>query len=246
MKFYKRLSIDSKDPMNNSLAVEVDGRIVTVTTNSIQIPVGTTAQRPSVLNNGELRYNTSIGSSGGELEAYVGGKWEVIKTVRQSDISQQIFYNANYANTIFGPLSYNVSITKPQNVVVYVENVPQIANLNYTLISSPLSTSTTATVQIISGTVLTVKSVADFNVSNAITHSGNAISAGTTITSVNVTNSTISISNALIGTINTGDSITTTFSSGTYIKFVEDSLPVPTKPVIAILGFDGYTPPFAP
>jgi hypothetical protein len=91
-----------------------------------------------------------------------------------------------------------------------------------------------------------VDSVVDFNVSNSITHPGNAIYAGTTITSVSVLNSTISISNPLIGTVNIGDSVTTSFSSGTYVKFVNDSLPVPNKPVIAILGFDGYAPPFAP
>lgn len=43
-------------------------------TEGITIPAGTTAQRPSVPNNGELRYNTSLQ----RFEAYVNGEWQTI------------------------------------------------------------------------------------------------------------------------------------------------------------------------
>ena len=43
-------------------------------TEGITIPAGTTAERPAIPNNGEIRYNTSTS----RLEAYVGGSWTTV------------------------------------------------------------------------------------------------------------------------------------------------------------------------
>jgi hypothetical protein len=245
MKFYKRQSLSTIDPMDNKLAVEVDGRIVTNTSASLQLPVGGKEQRPTVLRNGEIRYNTEIGT--GEIEAYINGSWQRIKTNRQQVISQQTFTNGDYANTIFGPLAWDVDVTKPQNVMVYVDNVYQVPTTNYTLVGStigqPLTTSTTVSASVSFGaTLVPLNSVINFNAGQRI--DGTNLT-GNTIVSVDTTNSTVTITPGTIGNIGPGALAITFFSTGTYIVFKPDAVPVPTKPVTALLGFDGYNPPFA-
>lgn len=231
--------------MDNALAKEADGRIVTDTSASLQVPVGNTAQRPNVLKNGEIRYNTQLGT--GELEAYIHGSWQIIKTNRQQNITQQTFTNSNYANTIFGPLSYDIDTTKPQNVMVYVDNVYQIPTTNYTLTRSsnaqPLTVSANVTGNVaFNATVVPLDSVVDFNPGQLI--DGTNLT-NNTIVSVDSTNSTITISPGTLGNITPGGLAVTFFSTGTYVVFQPDSVPVPTKPVTTLMGFDGYTPPFA-
>lgn len=245
MKFYKRENLSNLNPMDNSLAVEVDGRIVTNTSASLQLPVGDKEQRPSVVRNGEIRYNTQLGT--GEIEAYINGKWQIIKTNRQQNITQQTFTNSNYANTIFGPLAYDIDTTKPQNVMVYVDNVYQIPTTHYTLSRSsdaqPLQVSTTVTGNVLFGaTVVPLESVVNFNPGQKI--DGTNLT-NNTVVSVDTTNSTITITPGTLGTIAPGGLAVGFFSTGTYVIFNSDAVPVPSKPVTTLLGFDGYTPPFA-
>jgi len=245
MKFYKRLPINRKDPMSNAFAVEADGRIVTNTHASIQAPRGTTAQRPTVLSNGEIRYNTELGT--GELEAYINGSWQIVKTNRQAEITVNTFTNGDYLNTVFGPLNYNVNTAKPQNVMVYVENVYQVPTSNYTLVLSTVGTPITAASTIIgtapaSTTTLVLNSIADFNIGNSIT--GTNIVSTATITSVNTQSHSITITPPTTGIINSGTTVISTFALGTYVVFTNDAVPVPNKPVTVLQGFDGYNPPF--
>lgn len=247
MKYYKRLSIHRKNPTVDRFVVEQDGRIITDSTNSLELPTGTAAQRPAAPIIGQIRFNTELGV-GGELEAYINGQWEIIKTNRQATISQQEFDNGDYADSYFGPLSYDVNINAPQNILVYVENVPQIANINYSLayssVGTPITTATTVTVTAPANTTtLYVASVADFNPGNSI--SGTNLDINTTIVDTSATDKTITLSLGTTNTVNSLTEITTTFATtGTYVRFSNDSLPVPNKPVIVLQGFDGYGPPF--
>jgi ribosomal protein S12 len=50
--------------------LEVEGNVKVDSTGYLQLPVGTTAQRPSSANAGMIRYN----STSGKVEAYVPGK----------------------------------------------------------------------------------------------------------------------------------------------------------------------------
>jgi hypothetical protein len=244
MKFYKRENLSTLNPMDNRFAVEADGRIVTNTANSLQLPVGNNSQRPTVLRNGEIRYNTETGN--GEIEAYINGTWQRIKTNRQQEISQQTFTNGNYSNTIFGPLTWDINPTKPQNVMVYVDNVYQIPTENYTLQRStdaqPITSSTLVSSFVpFNSTVVPLDSVIDFNPGQRI--DGTNLT-NNTIISVDTTNSEITISPGTLGDINIGGLAVTFFNTGTYVIFKPDSVPVPTKPVTTLLGFDGYNPPF--
>jgi len=244
MKFYKRLPINRKDPISNAFAVEADGRIVTNTHASIQAPGGTTAQRPTVLSNGEIRYNTELGT--GELEAYINGSWQIVKTNRQAEITVNTYTNGDYLNTIFGPLSYNIDIAKPQNVMVYVENVYQVPTTNYTLefssVGSPITTSTMLSIDAnLSDTTLYLDSIANFNIGNPI--SGTNVD-GNIITAVNTLSNSIDITPGTSGSVSSGTLIISTFNTGTYVVFTDDAVPVPNKPVTVLQGFDGYNPPF--
>lgn len=172
MKFYKRLPLNRKDPQSNRFAVEANGEIVTDSTVSLQIPVGELNERPPTYKDGQIRYSTTIN----EFEVYnasgEGLGWEILRTVRPANIVVQNIGSGDYATTEFGPLQWSTGTNytnyqKPQNIMLYVENVYQIPNTNYTLIQAP------------------------------------------------------------------GDTV--------MVKFNE---PPPTKPITAILGFDGYFPPF--
>lgn len=247
MKFYRRQNTDKLDPMSSRWAIEADGRIVTDSTNSMETPSGTAAQRPVPPVNGTIRYNEDIGT-GGELELYVNGQWEIVKTNRHATVTQQMFENGDYQDTIFGPLAYDIDPTKPENLTVYVENVWQIPNVNYQLVRStdtqPLTTTTTITQDIPFGsTTLYLDAIADFNVGVKV-YGTNL--AGNTIVATSATDKTVTIFPGALGFIRgDGSSVAiATYSTGTYIQFLDGALPVPFKPVIALLGLDGYCPPF--
>lgn len=245
MKYYKRQPINRQSPMNGAFAVEADGRIVTNTRKSLEIPDGPTDSRPASAINGMLRYNTDINN----FEAYINGQWQLLVANTQAAVTKQVFENGDYADTIFGPLAYDIDINKPENIFVYVENVPQIADLNYTLVygnsTSSYTTSTFLAQPVsVNTNTLYLESVADFNPGFVI--SGSGIPLGTTIVSSSGTALTVVLSNQVTAPVSSGTEVTVYYSSGTYIKFGDNSVPVPFKPVIALLGFDGYNPPFAP
>ena len=62
---------------SGNLTFVADNQLITVnTTGSLNIPAGTTAQRPSSPINGMLRYNNSIS----QVEVYVYGAWANVNT----------------------------------------------------------------------------------------------------------------------------------------------------------------------
>lgn len=146
MKFIKRKSIDNSNPRNNAWAVEADGTIVTDTKKSLQLPAGTTGERPDTFFVGQVRYNTDIN----EYEVYNnlgdGLGWERMRTLRPAKITVQNLGVGDYTTTVFGPLLYRDGTpydnhTDPENIFVYIENVFQIPTTNYILIGGPGSVS---------------------------------------------------------------------------------------------------------
>lgn len=241
MKYYKRLPINRKNPTSNAFAVEADGRIITDTHSAIEIPDGDNSQRPISPSEGMIRYNTEMGY----FETFTNNAWGPLTARTTFDIIQDEFDNGDYADVYFGPLSRDIDVTKPQNVFVYVENVPQISGYNYTLEysspASPITTSTFLTEDALSGvTILKVNSVSDFNTGQTIT--GTNIDPLSTVVATSVTDSTISISLPVTNTVTSGTVVTTELSSGTWVRFSNNALPVPYKPVFVISGFSGNLP----
>lgn len=230
--------------MVNSWVAAADGQITTDSTSAMQTPTGDNTTRPNNPQDGSIRFNTQVGS--GELEVYLHGRWETIKTNRQQQITVQNFNNGDYQDRFFGPLTYNVDVNSPQNLFVFVDNVYQLPETNYTLVagseSFPLTTSTVCTQTTnFGGNIVHVESVADFNVGRSI--NGTNLN-GNIVVATSVTDKTITIFPGALGPIYPGDPVIAIFNTGTYILFSEDSVPVPTKPVTVLLGFDGYNPPF--
>lgn len=236
MKYYKRLPINRKNPTSNALAVQADGTIITDTTGAIQIPNGISSERPALSYEGMIRFNSQLNY----FEVYVDNVWGPLQAVTEFNVVVNEFDNGDYADVYFGPLDRNIDVNKPQNVFVYVENVPQIPGYNYTLeygsLATPITTSTVLTqLAPLNTTTLQVASVGDFNNGQKIAGAG--INALTTITATSVTDLTITLSLPTDFAITSGTSVTTTLATGTWVKFSNNSLPVPHKPVFVVTGF---------
>jgi hypothetical protein len=156
------------DDVNVAGAIS-NARIVLDNTNSLQLPKGVTSERPAggvVGINGLIRYNDSTN----EIEVRSSGVWKRLAYKEPNSIEVQTGPSGGGAiwegNSIdggatgeiyYGPLTYSdidgnplglypakgsFDITKPQNLIVYVDNVPQLPNVNYILESNPAGTPT--------------------------------------------------------------------------------------------------------
>ena len=128
MRFVKKQQLNSKLITDPSVSVEANGQVVLGTNYAVKVPTGTTAERPAHPENGQLRYNTEIN----EFEFYVNNAWEEARTMRPNTITIQTLGTGDATEQEFGPL--NPTPASAANVLVLVENVVQIAGVNYTMI----------------------------------------------------------------------------------------------------------------
>lgn len=250
MKYVKKQSLNRSSPMNDQFSVTSDDNIITNSSASLQVPTGLTAQRPSgaSLASGTVRFNTTLN----EFEVYNDylnpPVWEVLRTVRPAVITPQNLGYGNYNDTIFGPLSYDVDINTPQNILVFVDNVYQMPTTNYTLIENPTASTSTLAVSTSSGvTTLYLSTLTEIDAGNSAgwrtVSAATGIQANTTVTSVsNVYDSVfngwpVGISLPTDNSITAGTVISFGYSTGVYIEFTGV---VPAKPVFVLMGFDGY------
>ena len=140
MRFLKRQSTLARRPKGRGIHFTEDQIAVVDTTKTLLVPRGTTEQRPFIGSEGEMRYNTTIDN----FEFYRDGAWREVR-YREPDtqpgIVQQNLGLGDDVETDFGPLEsgdslYPVPIA-PQNILVFVENVFQIATTNYSLVQNP-------------------------------------------------------------------------------------------------------------
>ena len=128
MRFVKKQQLNSKLITDPSVSVSANGHVVLGTNYAVKVPVGTTDERPAFPENGQIRYNTSIN----EFEFYVNNAWEEARTMRPNTITVQTLGTGDAVVQEFGPLSPTPA--SAANVLVLVENVVQIAGVNYTMI----------------------------------------------------------------------------------------------------------------
>jgi len=128
MRFVKKQQINSKLITDPSVSVEANGQVVLGTNYALKVPMGTSAERPAYPENGQIRYNTETN----EFEFYVNNAWEDARTMRPNTITVQNLGTGDATNQEFGPL--NPTPATAANVLVLVENVVQIAGVNYTMI----------------------------------------------------------------------------------------------------------------
>jgi hypothetical protein len=250
MKFVKRLALNRKDPASNRFAVEADDRIVTTSKKSLQLPSGANSDRPTTSTsvNGMIRYNSTLNDS----EIYnisSGPGWEKVLTNRQHTVTIQNLPTRYDSTIYFGPLSYNVDTTKPQNVLVFVDNIWQVPVTDYILRSGlPTSTLTNVAVFSIGAQTITVNTVSNVLLGQTVSGPAGIFASGTTITDINTVTSQITISQGTLLSANVNPGvvwITLSASSGTYISFQAAdpySNGPNAKPIHVLLGFDGYSP----
>jgi len=262
MKFYKRSSINQHDPMSNDFAVSSNGMILTKSVIGQQLPSGPTTNRPGGTNfptepvvAGTVRYNSTLL----DLEVYERGQWERIRTVRPATINVQNLGNGNYQDTLFGPLNgdYAASQLMPgsANTMVYIDNVYQIPVLNYSIGTTPAAINAPVVATAFTGTN-TVQVTSIVNIITAtgaiVSVSGVGIAPNTKVINRysetlrppdvpnTVTNNYIVVSIPVVQDVPLGTVLVLTYNTGNYITFTGT---VPTKPVVALHGFDGYFPP---
>jgi len=128
MRFVKQLQLNRKLIEDRSVFVDVSGAVsFEGGTGGLVIGGGETDERGSTPANGQIRYNTTTGN----MEAYVNNAWETIQTDRANLISIQNLGTGDASETSFGPLSPTPK--RAESILVLVENVVQIAGVNYTL-----------------------------------------------------------------------------------------------------------------
>lgn len=151
MKFLKRQILNNKTVSGvQSLYIDIGGEVVVDQPYNLLLPKGTTNQRspdttsPTFIN-GMIRYNTTTG----EFEGYQAGSWRSFRFKESAAVTLQTVGTGDGSTVLFGPLSpdpYTFSYASgvtwnatqiAQNLLVYVENVPQIPTVNFTIVQNP-------------------------------------------------------------------------------------------------------------
>ena len=157
MKFLKTYKINNKKVKDKSFIYRTDQQLIMDSVVSLRVPTGTgdpnfapgtpENQRPNLpyAQNGLLRYNLSLDA----LEVLQAGIWYQLKTKTPLAIVQQSFIptpdepltGITYVDgheIHFGPLKGQADQPPvgPRNILVYIENVPQIPITNYDIIES--------------------------------------------------------------------------------------------------------------
>jgi len=139
MRLIKTQSTNLRNIKGKGVRYDVNDQVIFDSTNVALVPKGTEADRPALPINGHIRYNTDDN----QFEFYANGAWREVryKEPTQLGITQQNLGNGDAVETIFGPLeSGDPNFPAPveaQHVLVFVENVFQIAGTNYGLTQNP-------------------------------------------------------------------------------------------------------------
>ena len=150
MRYLRKQVLNRRAPYDQRLQVDVNDNILMSSPAAVQVPAGSTIQRPIVGNrygttstgdlSGMIRYNTQTN----QLEGYQAGNWRAFRFKESTQITQQSLGAGDDNNLYFGPLSPAPPTTVEstttwggQNLLVIVENVIQLATTNYTIVQNP-------------------------------------------------------------------------------------------------------------
>lgn len=130
MRFLKRHNLNKFRRNDRRVYTDTIGRVEMRTPMTLLLPKGNTGERPKSPENGQIRYNTDTA----EIEAYTNGQWRQIRYKESTTIVQQNLGIGDYVQQMFGPL--NPVPSAGQNIIVLIENVVQLHQTNYTLVSA--------------------------------------------------------------------------------------------------------------
>ena len=236
MRFLKRQALDRRAANNSTLYSDSTRSNVYVSPigqGSLVLPNGPTSAQPSSPTAGMMRYDTTTN----QVMVYQGSAWRALRFKESTQITQQSLGLGNALNTLFGPLNpappaqvQSNSTWTGSNLLVYVENVPQLYNSNFLMSQNPMTETTVGTLANSGSTSLTLTSVTDVNVGDTVSTAAPTTTVSTTVNTVANTAtyvsggvaSTTMIVNAFSGTaIVAGQLITGTgFSQGQYVTAV--------------------------
>jgi len=127
MRFLKQQNLNKFRRTDKTIYYDEFGNVELRTPRSLLLPKGDTLNKPSLPENGHIRYNTDIA----DVEIYVNGQWRLLRYKEPVEIIQQTVGYGDYVNQTFGPLSPIPA--SGQSIIVLIENVVQIHGMNYTL-----------------------------------------------------------------------------------------------------------------
>jgi hypothetical protein len=237
MRYLRQQILNRRSPSDFRVKVDMTNSIVMDTTNNMLLPKGNgSSDRPVAPVNGMIRYNTTTN----QVEAYQATAWRSVRFKESSGITQQTLGPGDDAERHFGPLNpappslvESGASYGPQNILVFVENVPQIPNTNFVLIQNPCLTTGTIISFSLSTSTITSNHTSIINFVTLSFYAGQTIvisgtgSNNGTFTIVTVTASTIVVAESLNNeaqgntiTIAAKSSLTNAqYVAGYYIKF---------------------------
>lgn len=150
MRYLRKQNVNRRAPYDQRLQVDINNNILMSSPAGVQVPAGTTNERPIVGNryktdnagdlSGMIRYNTTTG----EFEGNQAGQWRSFRFKESTQIIVQNIAEGDFVETLFGPLNPAPPTTVQSgttwtgaNILVVVENVIQIFNTNYTIVVNP-------------------------------------------------------------------------------------------------------------
>jgi len=256
MRFVRRTTVNPRDPRDYRLYVAQTNDIIMGGRASLQLPVGDDADRSALVNDGLIRFNTDTDN----VEVYQSGTWRALRYAEATKIIQQPIGTGNGASVYFGPLN---SVYDPanvasdnnnfdgQNLLVYIENVPQLWTTNYTIEQNPVTTLTAAGTNNSGSTTINVTptnnastgfadKIPDIKVGDIVTaNDGGAVFAANT-TVQTISSSSFTVNNVTLLNMNPSTTITLTragsANAGYWIKFT--SAATLSKAITVLHGFD--------
>ena len=153
MKYLKRTHLNSKTVTGrNSVYVDISGEVVVDSPYSLLLPRGNNEDQspddstaPTYVN-GMIRYNTESN----QFEGYQAGSWRSFRFKEPGKMDVWTIGTGDGVETTFA-LPFNPFVITPQsgvtwdanqiakNLIFLVENVFQIANVNYAIVQNPVS-----------------------------------------------------------------------------------------------------------
>ena len=140
MRLLRSQSTNLRNIRGNGVKYDINDQVIMDSKTGARLPKGPERDRPFYPENGYIRYNTDDN----ELEVYQNGAWREVRFKepnRNPGIVQQNLGVGDAVETDFGPLNSQDTDfpvpENPQNILVFVENVFQIATRNYDLVQNP-------------------------------------------------------------------------------------------------------------
>jgi len=140
MRLMKAQSTNLRSIRGNGVKYDTNDQVIMQSKKGLRLPKGRTSERPFYPENGYVRYNIETE----QLEVYQNGQFREARFKEPNQdpgIVQQNLGVGDEVETDFGPLnSGDANFPVPaaaQNVLVFVENVFQVATTNYDLVQNP-------------------------------------------------------------------------------------------------------------